>query len=100
VVVAPRGDQPGVVYAGVRLAGTRAGHDHPAMPIMYEPWGRVMGYWTNGAGWAYPEYLQTEDTTRVRGGMCRPKRSRTGSRSAADGRTPAAGTRKFEEDGT
>jgi len=37
VVVAPRGDQPGVVYAGVRLAGTRAGHDHPAMPIMHEP---------------------------------------------------------------
>jgi len=37
VVVAPRGDQPGVVYAGVRLAGTRAGHDHPAMPRMHEP---------------------------------------------------------------
>jgi len=37
VVVAPRGDQPGVVYAGVRPAGTRAGHDHPAMPIMHEP---------------------------------------------------------------
>ncbi len=38
VVVAPGGDQPGVVDAGVRLAGTRAGHDDPAMPIMHEPW--------------------------------------------------------------
>ncbi|HZU11558.1 MAG TPA: hypothetical protein VFB58_01860 [Chloroflexota bacterium] len=37
VVVAPRGDQPGVIDAGVRLAGTRAGHDDPAMPIMHEP---------------------------------------------------------------
>ncbi|HZU12550.1 MAG TPA: hypothetical protein VFB58_06890 [Chloroflexota bacterium] len=38
VVVAPRGDQPGLVYAGVRLAGTRAGHYDPAMPIMHGPW--------------------------------------------------------------
>ncbi|HZU13824.1 MAG TPA: hypothetical protein VFB58_13365 [Chloroflexota bacterium] len=37
VVVAPRGDQPGVVYACVRLAGTRAGHYHPAMPLIHEP---------------------------------------------------------------
>ncbi|HZU12801.1 MAG TPA: hypothetical protein VFB58_08180 [Chloroflexota bacterium] len=37
VVVAPRGDEPGVVYAGDRLAGTRAGHYHPAMPIRHEP---------------------------------------------------------------
>ncbi|HZU14282.1 MAG TPA: hypothetical protein VFB58_15690 [Chloroflexota bacterium] len=37
VVVAPRGDQPGVVYAGVRLAGTRAGHDDQAMSLMHEP---------------------------------------------------------------
>jgi len=37
VVVAPRGDQPGAVYACVRLAGTRAGHDDPPMPLMHEP---------------------------------------------------------------
>ncbi|HZU11426.1 MAG TPA: hypothetical protein VFB58_01185 [Chloroflexota bacterium] len=37
VVVAPRGDQPGVVDAGVRLAGTRAGHYDSVMPIMHEP---------------------------------------------------------------
>jgi len=41
VVIAPRGDQPGVVDAGVRLAGTRAKHDHPAMPLMHERYTRV-----------------------------------------------------------
>ncbi|HZU14492.1 MAG TPA: hypothetical protein VFB58_16750 [Chloroflexota bacterium] len=37
VVAAPRGDQPGVVYPDVRLAGTRAGHYDPAMPFIHEP---------------------------------------------------------------
>ncbi|HZU14459.1 MAG TPA: hypothetical protein VFB58_16585 [Chloroflexota bacterium] len=37
VVVARHGDQPGVVYAWVRLAGPSAGHDDPAIPLMHEP---------------------------------------------------------------
>jgi len=37
VVVASSGDQHGVVYAGVRLAGTRAGHYDPAMSIIHQP---------------------------------------------------------------